>query len=88
MSLQPGYVLVYRWQTCFDNGGPSHEVYWEKSRASIEADSDEEAIRAAKGLLEKDEGCKSYMCGNKGQKRLVSFNHFKVTVKAREISLK
>lgn len=92
IDLKYGYYLDYEHQSCFDDGGLGHDLWWEKSSVPLhEAKNDKEAKALAKKILSNERPCGGSFCDNKGLKRVIGnglyYVETKMQVTTRKIDL-
>lgn len=85
--FESGYYLNYEYQTCFDDGGVGHDMWWAKSRTRLDANNDEDAIAEAKKILEQSRPCDGTFCENKGRKRFGKLEHVETVIRQRKIAI-
>lgn len=76
------FVLIYRYEWCYDDGGIGHDSGWKEAERRLEATSATAARTEARTFTLNGMPCGSFGCGNRGRRQIVRIEkrESKVTV--------
>lgn len=65
------FVLVYRYEWCYDDGGIGHDSGWKDAELQLKAANRASALAEAATFCRQGRPCQSFGCGNRGRRVMV-----------------